>query len=82
MQVCGRDNGGRSILWIGAPKPTEVHEEQQAVHAGMLYWMAVHSDIATLRDGCTFVIDTSKQADKKVGAQCSRQSLNVTSITT
>ena len=60
-QVCGQDNGGRSIMWIGSSTPTEISEEQITVHSGVLYWMAVHSDLHTLREGCTFVIDTSKQ---------------------
>ena len=60
-QVCGPDNGGRSIMWIGSSEPTQISEEQTVVHCGILYWMAVHSDMKTLRDGCTFVIDTSKQ---------------------
>lgn len=60
-QVCGADSGGRSIMWIGSSEPTQVAEEQTVVHCGILYWMAVHSDLRTLREGCTFVIDTSKQ---------------------
>jgi len=60
-QVCGRDKGGRSIMWIGASKPSPIAEEQITVHSGILYWMAVHSDLHTMREGCTFVIDTSKQ---------------------
>lgn len=60
-QVCGADAGGRSIMWIGSSEPTQVSEEQTVVHGGILYWMAVHSDLRTLREGCTFVIDTSKQ---------------------
>ena len=35
--------------------------------SGVLYWMSVHSDIETLRRGCTFVIDTSKQSATPVG---------------
>ena len=60
-EVCGVDKGGRSIMWISSSEPNQISEEQTVVHAGMLYWMAVHSDTVTLRDGCTFVIDTTKQ---------------------
>lgn len=35
--------------------------------AGMLYWMAVHSDITTLRNGITFVIDIGNKPDKTIG---------------
>jgi hypothetical protein len=62
-EVCGVDNGGRSVMWISAAEPNKISEEQTVVHAGIMYWMAVHSDIVTLRDGCTFVIDTTKQKD-------------------
>ena len=48
-------------MWIGASKPSPISEEQIVVHSGILYWMAVHADIHTMREGCTFVIDTSKQ---------------------
>ena len=67
-QVCGRDKGGRSIMWISSSKPAQISEEQITVHSGILYWMAVHSDLHTMREGCTFVIDTSKQSGiSKVG---------------
>lgn len=67
-QVCGVDSGGRAIMWIAASKPTQVSEERIAVHAGVLAWLAVHSDTFTLREGCTFVIDTSQQNHvKKIG---------------
>ena len=48
-------------MWIGSSEPTQVAEEKTVVHCGILYWMAVHSDLETLLEGCTFVIDTSKQ---------------------
>jgi len=67
-QVCGVDNGGRSIMWIGkkGSTPTLVKEEATVVHAGVMAWMAVHSDITTLRDGCSFIIDTTHDG-KKIG---------------
>eukprot|EP00501_MAST-03F_sp_TOSAG23-6_P001414 GSMAST32.ASY1.ANO1.1470.1 assembled CDS len=67
-EVCGLDKSGRSTMWISASKPNPISEEKTVVHAGIMYWMAVHSDIYTLRNGCTFVIDTSKQSSiSKVG---------------
>ena len=48
-------------MWISSSEPNQIAEEQTVVHAGILYWMAVHSDAVTLRDGCTFVIDTTRQ---------------------
>lgn len=63
---CGTDNEGRGIMWISGAQ-TQVSEERGCVRAGVLYWMAVHADIHTLREGITFVIDTANQSDKKVG---------------
>ena len=65
-EVCGKDNGGRSVMWINGGK-TEVKDEAYCVRAGMLYWMAVHSDMESLRGGCTFVIDTTNAPNRKVG---------------
>jgi hypothetical protein len=36
LQVCGTDNGGRAIMWIGASKQTQINEEHDAVHAGIM----------------------------------------------
>ena len=54
-QVAGVDKGGRSAMRLSASEPSKLSEEQTVVHSGILYWQAVHSDITTLRDGCTFV---------------------------
>ena len=35
--------------------------------AGTLYYLAVHSDLASLREGITFVVDTTKSPAKPVG---------------
>lgn len=58
--VCGTDHEGRSIFWI---KGVEIlpAEEAAAVKAGILYWLAIHADAKSLRDGITFCIDTSKR---------------------
>jgi len=64
--VCGKDIDGLRIMWIdGGVIPVE--EEKNSVMAGMLYWMAVHSDITTLRNGITFVIDIGNKPDKTIG---------------
>lgn len=63
--VCGKDKDGLEIMWIDG-QPTPVAEEQISVMAGIMYWMAVHSDIFTLRNGILFVIDTSNK-DTRIG---------------
>ena len=66
IKLCRDDITGRGIMWISGAQ-TQVSEERGCVRAGVLYWMAVHADIHTLREGITFVIDTANQSDKKVG---------------
>lgn len=63
---CGTDNKGRSIMWINASQPL-VAEERECVRAGVLYWMAAHADLCTLREGITCVIATSNTPEKHVG---------------
>ena len=43
------------------------HPEQNSVIAGLLYWMAVHCDIVTLRKGVTLVVDSTDRAAEKIG---------------
>lgn len=54
---CGRDASGRDIFWINGSRPVKVEEEREAVRAGCLYFLAIHSDPVSLRNGITFVID-------------------------
>lgn len=54
---CGRDSQDRAIMWIRT-RPTQVAEETLAVRTGVIYWLAVHADIKSMREGITFVIDT------------------------
>lgn len=67
-RVCGRDKAGRSAMWIqGSEKGVEPKDEGLVVQAGTLYYLAVHSDLVSLREGITFVIDTSKSPAKPKG---------------
>ena len=65
-RVCGKDEDGRSIMWIAGGK-TERDAEKQLVHTSVLFFLAVHADLATLRGGVTFVIDTTHAPTSKVG---------------
>jgi hypothetical protein len=67
-QSCGRDAGNRSIFWIrGTDKGIPVEDEANSVKAGLIYFLAIHADLVTLRSGLTFVIDTSNNPTKPVG---------------
>lgn len=73
---CGVDNGGRQIMWIrGGQNPIMPHEERPMVRAGILYVIAIHGDVKSLREGITFVIDTSRPA-KKIGNEAKLQKHN------
>lgn len=62
--ACGPDDEGRGIFWIrGGPIAKEAIQSGAATRAGVLFWMACHSDMSTLRNGVNMVIDQSKTAD-------------------
>eukprot|EP00547_Thalassionema_nitzschioides_P002711 CAMPEP_0194216578 /NCGR_PEP_ID=MMETSP0156-20130528/19268_1 /TAXON_ID=33649 /ORGANISM="Thalassionema nitzschioides, Strain L26-B" /LENGTH=282 /DNA_ID=CAMNT_0038945379 /DNA_START=125 /DNA_END=973 /DNA_ORIENTATION=+ len=74
---CGVDFEGRQILWIYGGEPITEEMELTCVRAGILYTAAVHADNKSLREGITFVIDTSKQGSKeKIGNESKLQKLN------
>ncbi len=59
---CGTDEEGRRILWVRAQKegiPEEM--EKTLIRSGIMYTVAIHADNKSLREGITFVIDTSRQ---------------------
>ena len=56
---CGLDRHRRSIMWIRT-RPTVLKEERDAVRCGVVYFTAVHADMVSMRNGITFVIDTTK----------------------
>ena len=70
-RVCGRDKGGRSIMFI-CGNGIRVEDEDLSVRAGILWYLAVHSDVASLRDGITFIIDSSANA-KPIGNESKLQ---------
>lgn len=75
---CGVDHDGRQIMWInGGSGGIEEEMEKTFIRAGLLYTMAVHADNKSLREGITFIIDTSKQGSKnKVGNESKLQKIN------
>jgi hypothetical protein len=56
---CGLDVEQRSVMWI-LTRPTLVEEEPYSVRSSVLYFTAIHSDLVSLRNGITFILDTSK----------------------
>jgi hypothetical protein len=55
---CGLDNDNRSIMWIVTRKTPE-SEERDAIRCGALYFLAMHADLVSMREGITFVLDTT-----------------------
>lgn len=62
---CGRDKLGRSVMWIRGSQNFPEEDETEVVKAGILYHTAIHADATSLREGITFVIDTSKRPAKR-----------------
>jgi hypothetical protein len=74
---CGMDYEGRQIMWIRGDKPIPPELEATSVRAGILYVLAIHGDVKSLREGITFVIDTSKRGSfKSVGNESKLQKVN------
>lgn len=74
----GVDHEGRQIMWIsGGSSGVEKDMEKSAIRAGILYTMAVHADQKSLREGITFVVDTSKHGTmEKIGNESKLQTIN------
>lgn len=74
--ACGTDHEGRRIFWIrGVADPIERDEEKDVIEAGLMFYMALHADAVSLREGVTFVIDTSVRPSKKVGNEAKLQKM-------
>jgi hypothetical protein len=56
---CGVDKDGRSIFWINGRCPSSVADEALSIRAGILYFVAIHADQKSLKEGITFCIDVS-----------------------
>ena len=56
--VAGVDDGGRQLMWINGGG-TPVAEEGRCMRSCILYFLAVHADMHTLRSGISLIIDTS-----------------------
>jgi hypothetical protein len=46
-------------MWIRA-RPVQVAEEKDSIMAGLIYFTAIHADYKSLREGITFVLDTTE----------------------
>ena len=69
----GTDKQGRRVFWIRS-RPVQAEEEAIQVRCSCIYYTALHADLHTLRNGITFVIDTSNNSmDKPVGNESKMQ---------
>lgn len=55
---CGRDMQNRSVMWIKT-RPVQIEEERNAIRSSVVYFTAIHADLISLRNGITFVLDTT-----------------------
>mmetsp|Transcript_2008 Transcript_2008/g.4968 ORF Transcript_2008/g.4968 Transcript_2008/m.4968 type:complete len:275 (+) Transcript_2008:134-958(+) len=65
-KVCGTDHGGCSIFYIKNESKEGLIVDDDRLHAQgcIMYNLAIHADARTLRNGITFVIDTSGNKPK------------------
>lgn len=69
----GRDKQDRGIMWIRTRGITP-EEETLAVRTSIIYWFCVHADMRSLREGITFVLDTThNDFDRKHGNESKLQ---------
>lgn len=68
----GVDSKGRSIFWIKGGV-IQIEEEKLSMFAGVMYFMAIHGDNVSLREGISFIIDV-RNSDNKVGNEKRLQS--------
>jgi hypothetical protein len=54
---CGRDKDDRAVVWIQS-RFIPNGMERNAIRAALMYYTAIHSDLRTMRNGITFVVDT------------------------
>jgi len=56
-------------MWVNGGKKIKVEDERPTIHCCCLYFFAVHSDIFTLRNGVSLVINTASAVgnEKKIG---------------
>ena len=59
IKGCGRDVNDHGILWI-RKQAVLPEEERLAIRANCLYFMAVVADMKSMREGITFVLDTTE----------------------
>ena len=60
-EPCGVDDQGRRIMWIRGKHAASPDEEKSWIQAGVLYWMAIHADNVSMREGIQFVLDVSNK---------------------
>merc|ERR1712182_135794 len=59
LKSAGIDEAGRGIMWVNGGTKIKVEDDRPTIHCCCLYFLAVHSDIFTLRNGCSLVINTA-----------------------
>uniref|UniRef100_A0A7R9ZJH3 CRAL-TRIO domain-containing protein n=1 Tax=Craspedostauros australis TaxID=1486917 RepID=A0A7R9ZJH3_9STRA len=72
----GVDNNGLSVLWIKGGNKVPLDEERHHVQAALMFFMAVHADHKSLKNGITFVIDSSQKPEgPKIGNEKKMQKI-------
>eukprot|EP00729_Bicosta_minor_P008976 gene8976-32131_t len=64
--VCGRDEGGRNVMWINPSGGIEIDQEDECLNSACFFMIAMNADMHTMRHGSSMVMD-AKVADRKIG---------------
>ena len=75
--ACGHDMCGRIVFWVRPNnEPIHLEDEGNFIKAVITYFVALHADIDTLREGITVVIDTSEKTTKHANEARLRRIIN------
>lgn len=64
--VCGRDEGGRNVMWINPDGGIEIKDENSVLHAACYFMIAMNADMHTMRHGSSMIMDV-QVPDRKIG---------------
>eukprot|EP00565_Helicotheca_tamesis_P008600 CAMPEP_0185731396 /NCGR_PEP_ID=MMETSP1171-20130828/12794_1 /TAXON_ID=374046 /ORGANISM="Helicotheca tamensis, Strain CCMP826" /LENGTH=287 /DNA_ID=CAMNT_0028400655 /DNA_START=7 /DNA_END=870 /DNA_ORIENTATION=- len=74
-QVAGKTLEGRCVNWVKGKGYVPIEDEKMHAEAGLMYFMAVHADPVSLREGIVFVTIPPKSKPAKIGNEKKIKSL-------
>ena len=75
-EPCGVNEEGQRVVWIRGKQGPSPEEEKAWIQATILYWMAIHADDISLREGVQSVMDVSSKPKDTFGNSQKLQKIN------